>query len=141
MADHYKILSAGPPGKPLPQTTIYNEESILEKKVFNIKIKEYLIFITGILVATIINSIVRDWLYKMSLDLIMQIQTQGRDPFLLAYFETIKKIGSNYFIYGVLVLIYVFKERALAFHYTLIISAMMFFLCYMKMIIRYPRPY
>jgi membrane-associated phospholipid phosphatase len=53
----------------------------------------------------------------------------------------VKKLGSSYFIYGVLILIYVFKEKALAFHYTLIISAMMFFLCYLKMIIRFPRPY
>jgi membrane-associated phospholipid phosphatase len=52
-----------------------------------------------------------------------------------------KELGSTHFIYGVLIYIYVFKEKALAFHYTLIISAMMFFLCLMKMIIRYPRPY
>lgn len=57
------------------------------------------------------------------------------------YFQNIKKLGSAWFIYGVLLLIYVFKERALAFHYTLIISMMMFFLCFMKMIIRFPRPY
>jgi len=60
---------------------------------------------------------------------------------MFTFFQTVKKLGSSYFIYGVLLLIYIFKERALAFHYTLIISAMMFFLCYMKMLIRYPRPY
>ena len=100
-----------------------------------------MIFLVSILAITILNLIFRDYLYQMSLDLIMSLQTQGRDPYLLAFFQTVKKVGSSYFIYGALILIYVFKERALAFHYTLIISSMMFFLCYLKMIIRYPRPY
>lgn len=52
-----------------------------------------------------------------------------------------KELGSLHFIYGTLLVIYAFQEKALAFHYTLVISAMMFFLCYMKMLIRFPRPY
>jgi len=44
-------------------------------------------------------------------------------------------------VYGTLILIFVFCSRALAVHYAFIISTMMFFLCFMKMIIRYPRPY
>jgi len=35
----------------------------------------------------------------------------------------------------------VFKEKALSFHYTLVISFMLTFLVSMKMIIRFPRPY
>ena len=77
----------------------------------------------------------------MSLDWIRRIQSEGRDPLVYTYFETVKDLGSSYFIYGTLLFIYVFKERALAFHYTLVISFMMFFLCFMKMIVRYPRPY
>jgi hypothetical protein len=65
----------------------------------------------------------------------------GRDPYSYAFFSTVKDIGSSYVVYGSLVLIYIFNSRALAFHYTLIISAMMFFLCFMKMIVAYPRPY
>jgi len=38
-------------------------------------------------------------------------------------------------------IIYVFKERALAFHYTLVISLMMFFLLQLKLMVRFPRPY
>jgi len=60
---------------------------------------------------------------------------------VLVFFNTIRKLGSTWFIYGTLLLIYVFKEKALAFHYTLVISFMMFFLVTMKMIIRFPRPY
>lgn len=114
---------------------------MLDRKILGIKIKEYLIFFGSILFIAILNSILRPYLYQLSLDLIMEIQTAGRDPYVFAFFNTVKKLGSSYFIYGVLVLIYIFKERALAFHYTLIISFMMFFLCFMKMLIRYPRPY
>ena len=57
------------------------------------------------------------------------------------FFQLIKNIGSPYFVYGSLGVIYVFCSRALAFHYTLIISTMMFYLVWLKMIFRYPRPY
>ena len=77
----------------------------------------------------------------MSLDYIITLQTEGRSPFAMTYYNLVKRFGSSEFIYGTLLLIYVFKERALALHYTLIISAMMFFLSFLKMVIRFPRPY
>ena len=113
----------------------------MDRKILGIKLRDYLLFFGSIVLISIMNSIFRPYLYQLSLDIIMHFQTIGRDPYVFAFFNTIKKLGSSYFIYGVLLLIYIFKERALAFHYTLIISFMMFFLCFMKMLIRFPRPY
>ena len=80
-------------------------------------------------------------LYELSIKIILDLQERGRDPVWTWIFTYITKIGDSYTLYGILVLIYVFCSRALAFHYTLIISTMMFFLCFMKMVVRYPRPY
>jgi membrane-associated phospholipid phosphatase len=114
----------------------------MEKKVMGIKVRDYVYFMSAIVFATLLNAFVlRPNLYQSSIDYIIDLQTRRRDPYLLIFFNTIRKLGSTWFIYGTLLLIYVFKERALAFHYTLVISFMMFFLVFMKMLIRFPRPY
>ena len=49
--------------------------------------------------------------------------------------------GSPEFVYFSLILIYIFKSKFLALHYSVVISVMYFFVFYMKLIIRHPRPY
>ena len=50
-------------------------------------------------------------------------------------------VGSTYFVYGTLIFIYIFCSKALAVHYTFVISTFFWFLVEMKMFIRFPRPY
>lgn len=103
--------------------------------------RKYLYFFGSILAITIWNILFRDYLYAKSLDIILDIQNSGRTSWVNTYFRSFKLIGDAKFVYIVLVLIYIFGSRALAFHYTLIISHAMFFLVFMKMLIHYPRPY
>lgn len=103
--------------------------------------REYLSFLGTIVLISLLNLIFRPFLYQLSIDYILDLQKRGRNPYLFMFFNTIKELGSAEFIYGTLILIYVFCSRALALHYTFIISAMMFFLCFMKTVVMYPRPY
>lgn len=87
MADNYKILSGGPAVlTPTQNQDILTKEALLDRKFLNIKLREYLIFFGAILIATILNSIFRARLYQASIELILDLQTQGRDPYLLAFF-------------------------------------------------------
>ena len=98
-------------------------------------------FVTSIVIATVLNFLFREWLYKMSIDYVLELQKQGRDPYMYQFYTTMTLIGSTEFIYGTLLLIYIFCSRALALHYTFVISSMMFWLCFMKTIVMYPRPF
>lgn len=122
-----------------------NNENIFvnffDKEYLGITFKEYGVFIGSVIAITIINFIIRDYLYQLSIDIILSLQENGRDPYQYWFFNNIRKLGDSHTLYGILLLIYVFCSRALAFQYTLVISTMMFFLCFMKMIIQYPRPY
>ena len=93
------------------------------------------------LLITIWNIIFRDYLFNKSLEIILSIQNSGRNTWTNAYFRSFKFIGDTEFVYEVLILTYIFGSRALAFHYSLIISMCMFYLVFMKMLIHYPRPY
>ena len=91
--------------------------------------------------ASILNLLFRPYLYGITIDLILKIQADGRNPIINFIFETVKDTGTSEVVYGTLIFVYVFASRGLAIQYTFIISAMMFFLCFMKMIIASPRPY
>ena len=103
MASEYKKLSAGPNEN--------NGESyliLLDKKYLGITIREYVYFLGSIVIITILNFIFREYLYKLSLDIILDLQRNGRDPYFFMFFDSIKEIGSAYSVYGTLLLIYIF---------------------------------
>jgi hypothetical protein len=52
-----------------------------------------------------------------------------------------RRFGTADFFFMVLILIFVFGSRALAFHYSVVISLAMFFMTFLKVVIHFPRPY
>lgn len=137
MGDHYKKLPAGP-GEASDHNKLLQ---LVTKKWLGITVREYGIFGISIVLATLANFMVRSWLYQMSIDYVLELQRVGRDPYIYEFFSTVTLIGSSEFIYGTLLLIYIFCSRALAVHYTFVISSMFFWLCFMKTIVMYPRPF
>lgn len=111
------------------------------RRVYGILIRDHLIFFGAILIFTIINIIVRPYMVSRSLEYQMNLQENGRSSYWMAFYDKISWFGSTDFIYFVLVMVYIFGSRALAFQYTLVISFAMFFLVFMKLVIRFPRPY
>jgi hypothetical protein len=119
----------------------HDDRPFLQKKVCGVRIRDYLLFLGSVILITLINIIFRPYLYQKSLEIILDIQKSGRSEGLVGYYKVVEQFGTTNFVYFVLFCVYIFCSRALAFHYTLIISIMMFFLVFMKMIIRFPRPY
>lgn len=109
--------------------------------MFGVTFRDYLMFSLAVSVITILNYIFRVPLYNKSLEVILNIQNSGRGQAATTFFKVVEQFGNTSFVYLTLFTVYIFCSRALAYHYTLVISTMMFFLVFMKMIIRYPRPY
>lgn len=64
---HYRQLPAG------PTDNNADENSFMKQKILGITIKEYLLFFGSILAVTLLNMVFRDYLYKLSLDLILHV--------------------------------------------------------------------
>ena len=59
MGDRYHSL----PGGPGTLDPIQKEESLLNKKVFNIKVKDHFVFFGCIFLFTVLNAVFRSYLY------------------------------------------------------------------------------
>src|SRR5436309_2102958 len=93
------------------------EKSILQTKVLGIQVRKHLYFIGAVLAITIWNIIFRDYLFNKSLEMILDIQNGGRDPWTFSFFRCFKLIGDAKFVYMVLIFVYIFGSKALAYHY------------------------
>ena len=66
MEENYRPLSGGPGAEP-------SAESILERKVFGIRLREHCIFLGSLVLLTLINALFRGYLFQLSLDYIMRL--------------------------------------------------------------------
>lgn len=66
--NHYRKLPSGPSDVP----SIENE-SLLDIKYLNITLRDYLLFFGSVVLITILNLLFRDYLYQLSLEIIMEI--------------------------------------------------------------------
>ena len=54
----------------LPGDQVILEEKLLDRKILNIRIKDYLVFLSSVIAITNLNIIFRDYLFQVSLNLI-----------------------------------------------------------------------
>ena len=65
MEENYRRLSGG--------VEVTTTESILERKVYGIKLRDHFIFLVSLVLLTLVNAVFRGYLYQLSLDYILRL--------------------------------------------------------------------